>query len=83
MVDDAGDVVIDSAGVDTVESSISYILGAALENLVLTGSDATGGNGNTGDNILDGSQNSAANVLTGLGGNDIYIIGEETAWSKP
>ena len=40
VVDDVGDVVTEaaSAGTDTVQAAISYVLGSNLENLTLTGS---------------------------------------------
>ncbi len=74
VVDSGGDVVTDpdlvglSGGNDTVESSITYTLGATIENLTLTGV-AINGTGNTRNNILTG--NSTNNVLSGLGGNDV------------
>ena len=49
-------------------ASISYTLGANVENLTLTGSGAINGTGNTLDNILIG--NSGANKLIGDAGND-------------
>ncbi len=69
-VDNAGDVVTESAsaGTDRVESTISYTLGANVENLTLTGTAAVNGAGNTLNNVIIG--NSAANTLTGLDGND-------------
>ncbi|MDF0673253.1 MAG: calcium-binding protein [Nitrospira sp.] len=75
IVDQAGDVVTEAAneGVDTVASSVTYGLGVNVEHLVLTGSAAINGIGNDLDNRLTG--NSAANVLTGLLGNDTYVIG--------
>jgi Ca2+-binding RTX toxin-like protein len=65
VVDNPGDVVTEAvnAGVDTVQSSIAYTLGANLENLMLTGSVALNGTGNTLNNVLTG--NDAANVLDG------------------
>ena len=75
VVDNSGDVVAENAneGIDTVQSSIGYTLGANLEYLTLTGSSAINGTGNALDNVLMGS--SAANVLTGGAGNDTYVIG--------
>ena len=74
-VDNVGDVVTEQAneGVDRVNSSISYTLGANGENLTLTGSAALTGTGNELANTLTG--NSAANVLTGGAGDDLYVVG--------
>jgi Ca2+-binding RTX toxin-like protein len=71
VVDDAADLVIEipAEGVDTVRTSISYTLGANLENLTLTGTGAISGAGNGGDNIVIG--NGANNILTGVAGNDL------------
>jgi hypothetical protein len=44
---------------------LPYTLGNLLENLWLSGSDPISGTGNASANQLDGSMNSAANVLTG------------------
>jgi Ca2+-binding RTX toxin-like protein len=55
-------------GVDTVQSSLSYTLPAAVENLTLTGTEALSGTGNSLDNLLTG--NSGANSLTGGAGDD-------------
>lgn len=60
-----------SGGIDTVLSSINYVLGSNVENLVLNGSEAVNGTGNKLDNILVG--NAAANVLKGKGGDDTLI----------
>lgn len=70
VVDDAGDIVTEyyGAGVDKVRSSITYILPANVEKLVLTGTSAIDGTGNELANRLVG--NSAANRLDGGDGND-------------
>lgn len=70
-----GDTVTEqaNAGIDTVQSSLTYTLGANVENLTLTGTTAINGTGNVLDNVLTG--NSAANVLTGGAGNDTYVVG--------
>ena len=54
-------------GTDTVRSTVSYRLGANVENLKLLG-DALEGTGNELNNIMIG--NSGNNVLNGGGGND-------------
>lgn len=56
------------AGTDTVQSSVTYTLGANLENLTLTGSAALNGTGNALNNAVSGT--SGANILDGSAGND-------------
>jgi Ca2+-binding RTX toxin-like protein len=77
FVDNTSDTATEAAGagLDTVRSSVTFTLGSDVETLILTGSTATSATGNGSDNVLDGSQNSAANTLTGNGGNDTYIVG--------
>jgi len=77
VVDSTADVVTElaNAGTDTVQSAVTFTLGANVENLTLTGTTAIKGTGNTLNNVLDGSLNTAANVLTGGTGNDTYILG--------
>ncbi|MFI3198172.1 MAG: calcium-binding protein [Methylococcaceae bacterium] len=85
MVDNTGDVVTESSTlateIDSVNSSISYTLGANLEKLTLTGTTAINGIGNTLNNTLTG--NAGANTLNGgtgadslIGGlgNDVYMV---------
>jgi Ca2+-binding RTX toxin-like protein len=70
VVDSSADVVTEasSSGLDTIESSVTYTLGANVESLTLTGTGAINGTGNAFDNLLRG--NAAANVLNGGTGND-------------
>ncbi|QFS51330.1 beta strand repeat-containing protein [Nostoc sphaeroides] len=60
-----------NGGTDLVKSSVSWVLGANLENLTLTGSGAINGIGNNLNNIIIG--NTAANTLNGVDGNDTLI----------
>lgn len=76
VVDSVGDVVIEkTVGGGQVETSVSYTLSKNLSNIKLTGSAAIDGTGNELNNTLDGRANSAANVLTGLAGDDTYYLG--------
>ena len=77
IVDSIGDSVVETSTliteVDTVEASITYTLGANLENLTLTGSGAINGTGNSLNNTLTG--NSRNNTLNGGAGNDTLLGG--------
>jgi Ca2+-binding RTX toxin-like protein len=81
VVDDANDVVSETSTVateiDSVQSSISYTLGANVENLTLIGSADINGIGNSLSNTITGNAghntlfgNSGSDKLTGNGGND-------------
>ena len=83
IVDHEDDVVVenDKEGIDTVKASVTYTLGANVENLILTGSGDIDGSGNelnnaiTGndkDNRLDGG--AGVDKLTGGKGNDTYVV---------
>lgn len=73
-IDNAGDVIIDSGGVDTVTSFLaSYTLGAGLENATAGGTGAANLTGNAAANTLTG--NSGANILNGGAGADTMTGG--------
>jgi Ca2+-binding RTX toxin-like protein len=83
VVDAPGDVVTESAneGLDLVQSSVTYALGAHVENLTLTGTSAIDGTGNSLNNVLvgNGSNNtliggSGNDTMTGGAGNDTYEV---------
>ncbi|MGL5363704.1 MAG: M10 family metallopeptidase C-terminal domain-containing protein [Bosea sp. (in: a-proteobacteria)] len=70
VIDDLGDVLAELAneGVDTVFSSVSYIMGANFEHVTLSGVGNDGVLGNELNNIIRG--NSGNNGMTGGFGND-------------
>ncbi len=70
IIDDVVDQIQEgiNAGMDTVRSSISYVLGSNIENLTLVGASNINGTGNDAGNVLIG--NSGANMLSGGVGND-------------
>jgi Ca2+-binding RTX toxin-like protein len=69
LVDNALDRVVESgSGTDLVRAGVSFTLGASVENLTLTGSDALSGTGNTLHNEITG--NAGRNLLAGGAGND-------------
>lgn len=61
-------------GIDTVQSSINFTLSDNVENLILTGSNAINGKGNTLNNTITGS--TANNCLNGGDGNDTLMGGD-------
>ena len=85
VVDNAFDTVEETntstAQIDTVQASVSWTLGANLENLVLTGVsdiDGTGNErrnfitGNAANNVIDGA--AGADSMSGGDGNDTYYV---------
>ena len=75
LADNAGDIVTElgGEGTDLVQSSVTWILGANIEKLTLSGIFAIDGTGNSLANTLTG--NGSANVLSGLAGSDKISAG--------
>lgn len=85
VVDNASDRVVETnsstSQIDTVQASVSWTLGANLENLVLTGVSGINGTGNerqnfitgnAGNNVLNGA--AGADSMSGGDGNDTYYV---------
>ncbi|WP_095056172.1 glycosyl hydrolase family 28-related protein [Pseudomonas sp. Irchel s3f7] len=78
VVDNASDRVVETntstSQIDAVQASVSWTLGANLENLVLTGVSTINGTGNERHNFITG--NAANNVLDGAAGADSLSGGD-------
>jgi Ca2+-binding RTX toxin-like protein len=83
IVDNLGDTVIENLnqGSDAVSSSVSFTLGANIEQLNLIGNQSITGTGNNLNNIINGNPYSntlngmtGADTMTGGNGNDVYIV---------
>ncbi|MDA8254092.1 MAG: hypothetical protein M0Z99_00375 [Betaproteobacteria bacterium] len=70
IVDNEADTVFEAfdSGIDTIYTSVSYVLPEHVENLILTGSGNIGAGGNGADNVLTG--NAGDNFISGGGGKD-------------
>ncbi len=75
VVDNVGDTVSEGAseGIDSIESSVTWVLPANVERLTLTGNGTINGTGNATNNTLTG--NTKANVLDGAAGADTMAGG--------
>jgi serralysin len=74
IIEDAGT----AGGIDTVEAvnrGIDLLNFANVENLTLFGNLGYGGSGTNEANVLRADGNTAANLLAGRGGNDLYYVG--------
>ena len=96
FVDQAGDIIVETAGTDNVNASVSYSLAAGVSVETLRTTDAaattainlTGNNlantvvGNAGVNVLNGGASASDNdMLTGGAGNDYFAF--NTALNAP
>ena len=74
-VGSAGDAVTEQPGegTDRIKSKVSFVLGPAIEQLILTGTADIDGTGNALANLLSG--NDGRNVLDGGGGADVMMGG--------
>lgn len=71
-IDSVGDVIVDSAGIDTVRTTLlSYTPGSGLENLTFIGAGTFTGTGNASSNIFTGGV--GRDVFFGEGGDDRFI----------
>lgn len=70
IIDSITDTITEAAnsGTDTVQSAVTYTLGANLEHLRLTGTSNINGTGNSLNNLVFGSRGN--NTLNGRAGND-------------
>lgn len=79
VVDSYADVIIEQNttfdSIDTVETGLDYSIQTRLdlENIRLTGT-AVSATGNSDANVLEGHLVAGVNQLTGLGGNDTYLV---------
>lgn len=71
VINNTADKIVENAndGQDTAQTSVSYTIGANVEDLLMSGHGNIDGTGNGLDNLIVG--NSGANVLSGLGGDDV------------
>ena len=75
IVDHYADIVLDTAGVDTVKTSVAgYVLADGIENLVAAGAKNYSLTGNGANNAITGG--AGADVLFGQLGNDILTGGQ-------
>jgi Ca2+-binding RTX toxin-like protein len=76
IVDTPRDTILENfnEGIDTVKSSVDYILGSNLEYLNLIGESAINAIGNSLNNFISG--NTANNTIRGGGGNDQLFGGD-------
>jgi len=88
IVDSTGDVVVETSTlateIDTIQSSVTYTLGANVENLILQpGTSNLNGMGNTLANMLSGNSGanslnggSGSDTMSGGAGNDTYVVAD-------
>ena len=82
VVDNVNDVIVENAGegTETVSTSVTWTLGANLENLTLTGLIDLRGTGNSTNNLIIGNTSTGIvsgakgyNLLQGMDGNDTLM----------
>jgi trimeric autotransporter adhesin len=83
IVNDNGDTLTEFAGqgIDTIRSTIQYMLGDNVENLTLEGIASINATGNGLDNVLQGNVadnllygGAGADTMEGGNGNDYYVV---------